>query len=350
MPPPGRAPGTYAMKKSLQEQLNIDLAAIDAALREVVESDPDLPQPSLVFDSIQNLIAAGGKRLRPMLAIVGSRFGKPDCQEAVRRAGALLEYMHMASLVHDDIIDRSDLRRGKPTLHTVTGVHTAVHVANYMMARAIEWAAQEGEQAAEEHEADEDEVARRSAQTASLATDLCLGEYDQLQNRFNFDLSIDQYLDKTRRKTALLMAECLKVGASAAEADAAVCELLYRFGEAIGMAFQIRDDILDFSSSPSTIGKPTGADLRNGNVTLPVLLALHDPHAAPVLRSLHAGSTAAEMDESIRLIQQSGAIEQALGMASAYGTEARHIIAQLDHYEASKDLRTLATAFTGTTA
>ncbi len=347
---------------TLHERLRIDLQGIDAALREVVETDHELPRPSDIYDGIQRLIAAGGKRLRPMLVMVGSRFGEPGREEQVRRTAALLEYMHMASLVHDDVIDNSELRRGKPTLHTLTDVSTAVHTANYMMARAVEWASSYEADGVDgsvdksadnnvDHSVDEsvddhaDEDMLRSAQIASIVTDLCIGEYGQLRNRFNFDMTMDQYLDKTRRKTALLMAECLQAGGAASGADKRTKSLLFEFGEAIGMSFQIKDDMLDFTATEAAIGKPAGADLRNGNVTLPVLYALENEQLAPIIRALSAESSDAEMDDAIRLIRDSGAIERAAETAQAYGEHAYSLIAKLEPHPACADLRLLADHF-----
>ena len=319
----------------LHEELRIDLVAIDQLLGDVIDSDQDLPRPSVVYDHIHKLITSGGKRLRPIMVVVGGRFGVSGHQETIMKTAALFEYMHMASLIHDDIIDRSDLRRGQPTLHKVTSVQTAIHVANYMMARVVEWAIGENNE----------EDTYRVAEIAAVVTELCIGEFGQLRNRFNFDLTFEAYLDKTKRKTALLMAECLKGGAKAAKADDEMCDLLFRFGEAVGIAFQIQDDVLDFTSPQEAIGKPAGADLRNGNVTLPVLFALEDPALAPHITSLHANSTEEEMSEIIALITQSSAIERSLSCSRAYAEQAQKLILPLSEHPAYFDLQVLARYF-----
>ena len=252
-----------------------------------------------------DLINAGGKRLRPLMVVLGSRFGESGHEPAVMKTAVLLEYLHMASLVHDDIIDQSDMRRGRPTLHETTDVQTAVHIGNYMIARAIEWAAGHpgGDPDGSSENVSEDE-AYRLAELAALVTELCMGEYDQLHHRFDFGLTMEQYLEKTRCKTALLMAHCLKAGAEAAHADAGTAERLFQFGESLGMAFQIQDDLLDFTKPKEAIGKPAGADLRNGNITLPVLYALNDPTLAPKIRQLGPHSAAADMDDVINASPQ----------------------------------------------
>lgn len=326
----------------LYEALRIDLNQVDCSLREIVESDQSLRDRSEIKEHVLRLIAAGGKRLRPMMVIVGSRFGQPELSwGTVMKTAALLEYVHTASLIHDDIIDRSGLRRGEPTLHARTNVTSAVLIANYMMARALEWAS-----AAVEDDDDSEAEVGRIAEIASLVTELCLGEFGQLHDRFNFDLSMDAYLAKTRSKTALLMAHCLRSGADAAHADPVVCGKLFEFGEALGMAFQIRDDVLDFTGHAESIGKPAGADLRNGVITLPVLVALEDPDLAVRIRALSAMSSPSEMDEAIRLIQKSGAVERAMELGQSYMVQAVKLIGELSEYPASRDLQTLSRYFT----
>ncbi|AYB46835.1 polyprenyl synthetase family protein [Paenibacillus lautus] len=327
---------------NLHNRIGVDLASFDRLLREVVSSDRDLPPSSVVLSSVMDLINAGGKRLRPLMVVLGSRFGESGHEPAVMKTAVLLEYLHMASLVHDDIIDQSDMRRGRPTLHETTDVQTAVHIGNYMIARAIEWAAGHpgGDPDGSSEDVSEDE-AYRLAELAALVTELCMGEYDQLHHRFDFGLTMEQYLEKTRCKTALLMAHCLKAGAEAAHADAGTAERLFQFGESLGMAFQIQDDLLDFTKPKEAIGKPAGADLRNGNITLPVLYALNDPALAPKIRQLGPHSAAADMDDVIQRIAASGAIEQSEEFARSYAEHARRMIGDFADHPAQRDLQAL---------
>ncbi len=327
---------------NIHNQIGVDLASFDRLLREVVTSDRDLTPPSVVLSSVLDLINAGGKRLRPLMVVLGSRFGESGHEPAVMNTAVLLEYLHMASLVHDDIIDQSDMRRGMPTLHETTDVQTAVHIGNYMIARAIEWAAghpDDGSDRSSEDVSEED--AYRLAELAALVTELCMGEYDQLHHRFHYELTLEQYLEKTRCKTALLMAHCLKAGADAAKADAGTAERLFQFGESLGMAFQIRDDLLDFTEPKEAIGKPAGADLRNGNITLPVIYALNDPALAPGIRQLGPHSAAADMDEVIQRIAASGAIKQTEELARSYAHQAQRMIGDFADHPAQRDLQAL---------
>jgi heptaprenyl diphosphate synthase len=334
------------MSIKLHDRLHIDLGSIDDTLMNVILSDADLPKPSVVFDSVTNLIRAGGKRLRPMMVVVGSRFGEPETpqrSDRVMRMAAMLEYLHMASLVHDDIIDGADQRRGVPTVHKRTDIRTAVLIANYMMVRAVEWAVPNGDSAGDEE--DSAEHASRCAELAAMVTELCRGEYSQLHHRFDFAMTMEQYLDKTRNKTAMLMAHCLKAGADAAGATREVGLALHDYGEAIGMAFQIRDDLLDFTQQAAKIGKPVGADLRNGIVTLPVLYAMEDTPLSRRIRSLHADASAADFDAVIEAIAASDALARAEELSQAYVKQAERIADRLAGHPAQPDLALLAEYF-----
>lgn len=339
---------------NLYDRLNINLEEIDRTLCNVLESDSSLSfSASDVREQALGLVRAGGKRLRPVMAIIGGRFGDPDRFPYVMKAAAVLEYIHTASLIHDDIIDKSPLRRGIPTLHTVTGVAKAVLIANYMMARAVEWATEGLGNAAEDNtsngnpnaDAYSEKELERISSMASIITELCLGEYSQLRDRFDFGLTMDDYLLKTKNKTALLMANCLKAGADAANADPAVAEQLFQFGEALGMAFQIKDDVLDFAEKKESLGKPAGADLRNGIITLPVLYALEQPGLRNRITALHSDCPQEEFDEVIALIASSNAIERSLELANDYTDKAREVADNLSRHPASVHLAPLLDYF-----
>ncbi|GFR36990.1 heptaprenyl diphosphate synthase component II [Insulibacter thermoxylanivorax] len=327
----------------LHERLDIPLSVIDEAMADVILSDPDLPSSSIIRDSVLRLIASGGKRLRPMLVIIGGRFGRKTKESKLLRTAVLMEYLHMASLVHDDIIDGARMRRGEIALHRRTGVYTAALIADYMIARALEWT-----QTA--YDEDSEDEQRLSHELAALASQLCLGEYRQMRCAFDFDITLRLYVAKTRQKTAMLMASCLKAGAEAAQADERTAELLYRIGDALGMAFQIQDDILDFVQSDEALGKPAGADLRNGNITLPVLLALQDPELGDAIRRLHPQSLQKEFDEVISAIAASPAIEKAMRIRDRYTEYAERLLRKLHHFPAHEDLTVMLHALSNRSA
>lgn len=336
----------------LHEALRIDLAELNKQLIAVAGSDPDVKSHPWIEESVARLVEAGGKRLRPMMVLVGARFGTAPDPLHVGKAAILLECLHMASLIHDDIIDSSDLRRGAPSLHKTVGIPEAAHIANYMMARAVEWALADEEE--DPSEWDQQAQAQRGGKprltdVASLLMQLCMGEYQQLDNRFNCDLRLADYLEKSRNKTAVLMANGFRIGAELSQADKAVCKQLYAFGEALGMAFQIRDDVLDYSESSERIGKPAGSDLRNGNVTLPVLYALEDTDSelAGAIRALGPDSPEEAFVRVTRQIAESGAVEKALELSRAYTKKAERIIARLRPNPACADLDVMLKYFTG---
>lgn len=333
----------------LHELLRIDLTAIDEALLDVIRLDPDLPRESVVFDVVSRMIRSGGKRIRPMMAVVGGRFGKPDRTNRVLRVAAAVEYIHMASLIHDDIIDEADVRRQVPAVHRQVGIETAVLIADYMSARAVEWAVEPLDDTGEAAEAEgvgaiEDAMLCR--ELAGIVTDLCRGEYRQLNNRFAFSTTLAEYLAKTRDKTASLMAGCIRAGAEAAGADSGVARKLYAFGEALGMAFQIRDDLLDFTQQADTLGKPAGADLRNGIVTAPVIYAMEaSPLASAAIRTLTADAAEARFQTAVDYVAATGALARTESLIAEYVAAMNRIIDEFAGHPAQADLRSLASYF-----
>lgn len=324
------------MKKPLHEQLQLSIDEINELLLYIIQSDDELQRPSLLYSSVERLIMAGGKRLRPIMALVGGRFGTTERAHLAWKAAGLLEYMHMTSLIHDDIIDDSPLRRGEQSLHAVTDIGTAVHTGNYMLARALEWSS-------DDELIDDDFY--MGAELAALITELCIGEYNQLQQRFEFNITLDQYLEKTKRKTALLMGACMSAGARAAGADEAVTNRLYEFGEALGIAFQIQDDILDFTSSSDQLGKPSAADLRNGNITLPIIYALEDERLKALLLQLHADAAETQFNEALEAVLQSDALDRSRQLAKQYTFKAESIMQHFKDHPGLHDLQVLTAYF-----
>lgn len=325
------------MKLKLDEALDIPLRSVDREIENIVKHDKDVPRSSTLAKSIIDLVRSGGKRVRPLMVIVGSRFGPSPDERKIWRLAAAAEFIHAASLIHDDIIDDSPVRRGQKALHVKIGINEALHVGNYMSARVIELISV--------YSADRE---RYVYDLSSLATtQLCLGEYQQLVHLYDYNVTVEEYLEKSRNKTAQLMATCLRIGAQAAGANEETADLLYSFGEKLGMAFQIRDDILDFTQSAEKLGKPAGSDLRKGQVTLPVLYALQDEELAPSIRAISADTPAEVTDLVIAAIQHSDALQKSECLSSQYLDEARDIINRLSHYPAHRDLLVLLQYFGG---
>lgn len=321
----------------LDEELGISLRSVDRAIENMVKFDKDIPRSSPLAQHILQLIHSGGKRVRPLMVIVGSRFGPSKDEKKTMRLAAAAEFIHAASLIHDDIIDDSPLRRGEPALHVKLGIHEALHVGNYMSARVVELIS--------EYSAERERFAYDLS--SLVTTQLCLGEYQQLSHLYDYNVHVEEYLEKSRNKTAQLMASCLKIGALAGGAEENTADLLYSFGEKLGIAFQIRDDILDFTQSAQKLGKPAGSDLSKGQVTLPVLFALEIDELAPQIRSIGPDTPSEQVDTVVASIQQSDALRQSELVSEQYLDEARELICQLESYPAHRDLNVLLNYFSG---
>jgi octaprenyl-diphosphate synthase len=247
-------------------------------------------------------IAAGGKRLRPLLVCLAAGAPPPETDGLVRAAVAV-ELVHGATLVHDDVLDGSPLRRGRPTVIAAAGRELATATGDLLFARAIaELAAGGSPQAV------------RVLSRAS--TDLALGELMQREDAFCVELSIERYLERCRLKTAVLFGAACELGALEGGGEV---EALGAFGERIGVAFQILDDVLDVSGPPERTGKPVGTDLLDGTVTLPLILA----------RARDRGL--AEMDlRGIRTPEEAGALcarIEATGALTGARTRALELVA-----------------------
>jgi geranylgeranyl pyrophosphate synthase len=226
------------------------LAAVEARLGEVVSGHGE----ALAADASSTL-AAGGKRLRPLLTLLCA--GPGGGEEAVRAATAI-ELVHMATLVHDDVLDRAPLRRGLPTVMASSGPERATSLGDLLFSRAFAELSQPG---------DEGRVRLLSSTSVGLA----LGELAQRRDAFDTGVSQQRYLERCRLKTARLFECACLLGREEIEDEAAAA--LTRFGERIGLAFQLLDDVLDVKGPPERTGKARGTDLIDGTVTLPLILA-----------------------------------------------------------------------------
>lgn len=245
-----------------------------------------------------DLIEAGGKRLRPLLVLNAAQcFG--ELNESVINTAAAFELIHLASLVHDDIIDESNTRRNKPSLNAEKGNLTSVLVGDYLFAKAFEILA-----------------TNRLIPAMNLAveaiTEMCDGEIIQADNRFNFNQSVDNYYERIYKKTGILIAACCQAGAIVGGATDKEIEALKVYGIHMGYAFQIIDDILDFTGDPKVLGKPVGSDLKEGNLTLPVLKIMMQEEYKRGLEQIFAQPDFSEdaYKEILRLLQDSYALEE----------------------------------------
>jgi octaprenyl-diphosphate synthase len=212
------------------------------------------------------LIEAGGKRLRPMLTVAAAQlFGKAKGAEV--NYAAAVEFMHNATLLHDDVVDESDLRRGRPAARMIWGNQASVLVGDFLLGQAFMMMVEAGD-------------INALGVLSKAATIIAEGEVFQLAKAKDLQTTPDEYRQVIHAKTATLFAAAAEVGAMAGGADAAGREALRRYGEELGLAFQLVDDVLDYRGESGTLGKNTGDDLREGKMTLPVILALADANPA----------------------------------------------------------------------
>ncbi|ASK63338.1 heptaprenyl diphosphate synthase component II [Virgibacillus phasianinus] len=307
--------------------LKKDLDYIEKALDEVIQAD----HPVLRETSIQ-LLKAGGKRIRPVFVLLGGQFGDYNL-ERMKIVAITLELIHMASLVHDDVIDDAEIRRGEPTIRKQYDNRIAMYTGDYILARSLESITLINEK--EAHQT-----------LAKTIVEVCIGEIEQIKDKYEWDQTLRTYLRRIKRKTALLIATSCKLGAVVAGVNEKDTNRLFMYGYNIGMSYQIIDDILDFTSSEKVLGKPAGNDLLQGNVTLPVLYAMKDPAFFSLLKNTFANSESVsreQMQQLIQVLKQTDAIERSYQLSDMYLEKALRILDKLPDHRAKQSLHGIAT-------
>ncbi|WP_227395272.1 heptaprenyl diphosphate synthase component II [Jeotgalibacillus aurantiacus] len=303
--------------------LKSDIEVIEEELNQAIDSDT-----SLLKDASLHLLEAGGKRIRPVFVLLSAKIGNYDIHK-VKNVAVALELIHMASLVHDDVIDNSDMRRGRKTIQAEWDNQVAMYTGDYMFARALNYMT-----------ALRDPEAHKILSNAIV--ELCLGEIAQIEDKYRFDQNLRDYFRRIKRKTALLIAVSCQLGAVAGETDKESQKRLFWFGYYVGMAYQITDDILDFTSTEEELGKPAGGDLLQGNITLPVFFAMEDDRLRRKILRVHEETSPNEMKELIDLIKTSDAITQSAEVSQRYLKKALKQLDGLPASRAKKSLRDIA--------
>lgn len=297
---------------SLYRDFRKDLQLIEKQLERSVRSSSPVIQ-----DASMHLLKAGGKRIRPIFVILSAQFGTYE-EENVARVAVALELIHMASLVHDDVIDDSDMRRGLKTVKARYDNRVAMYTGDFMFARALETMSAISNQ--QMHET-----------LAQTMLDICKGEIIQMHDQRRVDQNLRDYLRRIKRKTALLLSTSCELGARVSGTSEENIRRLTRFGYFAGMAFQIVDDILDIVSTDAKLGKPAGSDLLNGHLTLPTLYLLQDEKFVGYMNAAFDETlTEEERKNMLQYIRQSGAIEYAQQMSDRYLQKAMDEIEPLE--------------------
>ncbi|HEU4772983.1 MAG TPA: polyprenyl synthetase family protein [Lysobacter sp.] len=302
-----------------------DMAAVDTLIRQRLASDV-----VLINQVAEYIIGAGGKRLRPMLLLLaGAALGHrgPDAHQLA----AVIEFIHTSTLLHDDVVDESDLRRGRKTANAVWGNAASVLVGDFLYSRSFQLMV----------ELESMEVQKILADTTNRIAE---GEVLQLLHVRNPDTDEAAYLRVIERKTAVLFAAATRLGALLAGADAVTQQRLHDYGLNLGYAFQIADDVLDYASDAQTLGKNLGDDLAEGKATLPLIHAIahSDAETAAVLRAaIEHGDTDA-LPSVLAAINATGGLDYSRQRARDYARLAEQALAELDDNEHVAALRGLA--------
>lgn len=269
----------------------------------------------LIGEMCNHLLKAGGKRVRPLLVLYSGLLFSDMSPELLRVATAA-ELIHMASLVHDDIIDNSSLRRGKPSTNKVWGNHLAVLCGDYLFAKAFEILS-------------DDRLLRSMNYMVNAIHNMCHSEIKQAYSRFKTDISIEEYYELISGKTAVFLECCCKSGALIGGANELQSKIIAEYGLNLGLAFQIIDDILDFCGDVKIMGKPRGEDLRQGNITLPLILLFknkkYEHLYKKIFKELINQESPSELTiENLALIlKESGVINEGYRIASSHIDKAK---------------------------
>ncbi len=310
---------------SLFTPVEADLRILADNLKELVGN-----RHPILYAAAEHLFGAGGKRIRPAIVLLISRATmlEQDITPRHRRLAEITEMIHTASLVHDDVVDESEIRRGVPTVHSLFGNRIAVLAGDFLFAQSSWYLAN----------LDNLEVVKLLSE---VIMDLAAGEIQQGLNRFDTTTSIETYLKKSYYKTASLIANSSKAAGVLSDVSKETIESLYSYGRNLGLAFQIVDDILDFTSSTDTLGKPVGSDLKSGNLTAPVLFALAEKPYLEILierEFAHEG----DLEQALALIEDSQGIQQTRELAAHHAKLAKENIAVLSPSESREALINMA--------
>ena len=318
------APGIRSFA-DVQSLAAADMGAVNSLIRARLASDV-----VLINQISEHIIGSGGKRLRPMLHLLAARAAGYKGDEHVPLA-ALIEFIHTSTLLHDDVVDESDLRRGRKTANALWGNAASVLVGDFLYSRSFQMMV----------ELDDMRIMRILADTTNRIAE---GEVLQLLNIGNADTNEQAYLDVIERKTAVLFSAATRLGAVLAGLPPDQEEALARYGLDLGFAFQIADDVLDYVSDADTLGKNIGDDLAEGKPTLPVIHAIANSppeQAASLRRAIESGGLDS-LDNIVAAIRDSGALEHSRARAAHFARSAQAALSVLPASAARVALSLLA--------
>jgi len=265
-----------------------------------------------VAEAMEQILHAGGKRLRPALVFLAAGLGRAVRMDDVHRAAMAIEFIHNATLIHDDLIDGAPTRRGLRTIHESLGANPAIIIGDYYFAKGANLMSQIGNPSID-------------ALLSQTVMTICFGEMLQLTSQRRYDQSLEEYYAKIERKTAVLLAASTYCGAVLGDLPEGQVEAIRRFGRLLGMSFQIADDVLDYLATEQEVGKPVGNDLKQGTVTLPLMLARQDAAVDGRLDAVLSKPVLDDADyaEVVRIVRGSRGPDEAYAYAKTFGDKAR---------------------------
>lgn len=289
-----------------------DMQEVDRVIQQRLTSDVPL-----IADIAQYIIAAGGKRLRPaLLLLICGALGYQD--RARHQLAAVIELIHTATLLHDDVVDASTLRRGRPTANETFGNPASVLVGDFLHTRSFQMMVECGDM--------------RVLEILSHATNVIAeGEVLQLMNMHDADLQETKYLHVIRSKTAKLFEVSAQLGAVLAKTSPEVEQACTTYGQALGTAFQIIDDVLDYDGQTQEMGKHLGDDLREGKTTLPLIFAIQrsTPAQSQLIRDAIEQGETSQLEDIIAIVRETGSLDATRAVAHEEALRARHALAAL---------------------
>ena len=318
--------GVPNLEPKLEERLLSDMQKVESLLRTHIEGDYPL-----VVETSRHLVQAGGKRLRPLLTLISAQFGDPN-KFGIIEAAVVCELTHLATLYHDDVMDEAPLRRGVESANNRWGNSVAILTGDYLFAKASDLLADLGP-----------EAVRLQAKTFER---LVIGQINETQGNPTGTTMIDHYLKVVSDKTGSLIATSARFGAMLSGAEPRVVELLTQFGEKVGIAFQIADDLLDVQSDSTESGKTPGTDLKEGIPTLVTLYAMNskDPADKDLVERLSKPIPESELSETITKLRNHKAVLEVKAYLLTIADEADALLAELPATPAKDALANLITA------
>jgi len=302
-------------------------------------------EPANLKEASFHLTKAGGKMLRPALTVLVSEAVGGDKKDAFRSAAAI-ELIHTFSLIHDDIMDQDDMRRGMPSVHKLWGESVAILAGDTLFSKAFELVIKSKAEGTSLGNESFERINQTLATVADACVKICEGQAFDMSFEGNFEVNEDQYIDMIFKKTSALIAAATCSGAIMGGADEKICQAMYDYGKLIGLAFQIQDDYLDVVSDENSIGKPVGSDIAEGKMTLMVVKSLtgaNDEDRKRLIEILEMTDTSPEhVSEAIDIFEKYGSIQYAHDVAMGNVDKAKQLLEILPDSEAKQALSLIA--------